>query len=82
MKNEDISLDFIDEILAQEKANDELMAMADSLETQSKVAQRLSKEQKLFNDDINEGTLSSLRRAQARAEALIEKLVRFGTITH
>jgi hypothetical protein len=82
MKNEDFSLDFIDELVAQDKANKELMAIADSLTAQGKVAQRLSKEQKLFNDDINEGTLSSLRRAQARAEALIEKLVRFGANTH
>lgn len=82
MKNEDISLDFIDDLVAQEKANAELLSIAQSLKAEGKVAKRLSQEKKLFNDDVHEGTLSSLRRAQSRAEALIEKLVRFGANSH
>jgi broad specificity phosphatase PhoE len=79
MKNEDISLDFIDDLIAEEQGHNELMELAKSLKAEGEVAIRLSAEQKLFDDDITEGTLSSLRRAQARAEALIERLVRFGT---
>jgi hypothetical protein len=79
MKNEDISLDFIDDLIAEQHGHQELMELAKSLKTEGEVAIRLSAEQKLFNDDITEGTLSSLRRAQARAEALIERLVRFGS---
>lgn len=79
MKKEDYSLDFIDDLVAQEAANKELLAMSAQLKAEGKIAQRLSAEQKLFNDDVAEGSLTSLRRAQSRAEALIEKLVRFAS---
>lgn len=79
MKKEDYSLDFIDNLVAQEAANKELLALSSHLKAEGKIAQRLCAEQKLFNDDMAEGTLTSLRRAQSRAEALIEKLVRLGS---
>jgi hypothetical protein len=79
MKNEDCSLDFIDDLVAQEAANKELLAMGAQLRAEGKIAQRLSAEQKLFGKDMAEGTLASLRRAQSRAEALIEKLARFAS---
>lgn len=79
MKKEDYSLDFIDDLVAQEAANKELLAMSAQLKAEGKIAQRLSAEQKLFNDDVAEGSITSLRRAQSRAEALIEKLVRFAS---
>jgi len=82
MRNEDHSLDFIDELVAQEAANKELLAISAQLKAEGRVAQRISAEQKLFNDDLAAGTVSSLRRAQSRAEALIEKLVRFGSKAH
>jgi hypothetical protein len=79
MKNEDYSLDFIDDLVAQEAANKELLAMSAQLKAEGKIAQRLSAAQKLFSGDMAEGTLASLRRAQSRAEALIEKLARFAS---
>ncbi len=82
MKNEDTSLDFIDELIAEEQGHNAVMELAKSLKAEGRIAMRLSAEQKLFNDDVNEGTLSSLRRAQERAEALIEKLVRLGSKLH
>jgi hypothetical protein len=82
MKNEDTSLDFIDELIAEEQGHNAVMELAKGLKAEGHIAMRLSAEQKLFNDDVNEGTLSSLRRAQERAEALIEKLVRLGSKLH
>ena len=79
MKKEDYSLDFIDDLLAQEAANQDLLALSAQLKAEGQVAKRISAEQKLFNEDLAEGSLTSLRRAQSRAEALIEKLVRFGS---
>lgn len=82
MKNEDTSLDFIDELIAEEQGHNAVMELAKGLKAEGRIAMRLSAEQKLFNDDVNEGTLSSLRRAQERAEALIEKLVRLESKLH
>jgi len=82
MKKEDYSLDFIDDLLAQEAANQDLLALSAQLKAEGQVAKRISTEQKLFNEDLAEGSLTSLRRAQSRAESLIEKLVRFGSKVH
>lgn len=78
MKEEDdeINLDSIREMVELDKATNNLLEWADYFEMKANVAERLIEEQKLFDDAINEGSLSSLRKAQQRAQGLIEKIIR------
>lgn len=76
MKDEDISLDFIDELIARDAANKKLLEMAETLKLEGELAQQLCEERELLEKDAAEGSLSAFRRAQKRAEGLLEKILR------